>query len=120
MRYLFILLLFNVLSFAQQPDWVKDPSLHGKYVGAVGCAKEMQNKKLQEKIAILRAKGAISREIDVSIYSSIHMKQTLDNNISSEDFGFESNQNSLTTFTIKVMDSYFDKKKNLCVWVVKK
>jgi len=120
MRYFLLLLCIQTLSLAAQPEWLLDPSLKGKYVGAIGCAKEMKNVKLQEKMAILRAKGAISQEIETSVDSSVHLEQKEMNDEFSDDFGFETGQVSQTTFTIETKDKYIDENKNLCVWVIKK
>jgi len=118
-HYILTLALLTQLS-ALEPDWMIDPSMHGKYVGAIGCAKDIGNIVTQEKIALLRAKGSISQEIETRVEDKSHHESTLDNDIFEEEFSFESEQTSSTTFETKQMATYTDENKLLCVWIIKK
>lgn len=118
-NYALLGLLLTQLN-AQEPLWLTDPSMHGKYVGAIGCATDIGNVATQEKIALLRAKGSISQEIETDVEDKSHHESTLDNDDFEEDFDFTSEQKSSTTFDIKKMATYINKDKLLCVWIIKK
>jgi hypothetical protein len=120
MRYYLLALGLISQLHATEPAWLIDPSLHGKYVGAIGCAKKMADVNRQEKIALLRAKGSISQEIETEVEDTAHHETTVDDDIFEEEFNFESKQNSSTTFEIKQMATYHYKNGMLCVWVIKK
>ena len=117
--YLLIVVLFMQLN-ANEPKWIIDPSMGGKYVGAIGCAKDINNTTHQERIAYLRAKGSISQEIQTKVEDTIHHKSTLEDDIFEEEFSFESKQTSCTTFEIKKMATFLYKNGLLCVWIIKK
>ena len=108
------------LEAKEMPSWMNDPSLNGKYIGAIGCAKESKNEKVQSKIALLRAKGAISQEIETEVEDKAHLESMMDGEDFDEEFSFQSTQSSAASFEIIEMDRYRDKHKNLCIWVVKK
>jgi hypothetical protein len=116
---LLTLLLLSQLN-AKEPAWINDPTMGGKYIGAIGCAKDINNSVRQEKIALLRAKGSISQYIETDIEDKSHHESTLDNDIFEEEFSFESEQKSSTTFETKQMATYLNQDKLLCVWIVKK
>ncbi|SFV58777.1 hypothetical protein MNB_SM-7-1386 [hydrothermal vent metagenome] len=120
MRSLMVLAFFSIMLFAKEPVWIKDPTINGRYIGAIGCAKDINNTKLQEKMALLRAKGAISQQIQTEVKDTIEKNTTVDGDIFSEEFGFHTDQKSATTFSIQKMDSYRYSDGLLCVWVVKK
>ena len=94
--------------------------MSGKYVGAIGCAKDINNTTNQENIAYLRAKGSISQEIQTNVEDTIHHESTLEDDIFEEEFSFESKQTSSTTFETKKMATFLYKNGLLCVWIVKK
>jgi len=117
--FTFTLLILTQLN-ASEPLWILDPSMHGKYIGAIGCSPDINNSVRQESIALLRAKGSISQEIDTDIKDSMHKESTLENDIFEEEFSFESEQKSSTTFEIKKMATYLYENGLLCIWIVKK
>ena len=119
-KILFIIVCVFSNLFAKVPYWMDDPSSNGKFIGSIGCASKQKNENLQEKIAILRAKSAISKQINISVESQIKSKKWLDDDLLKEDFTFESNQSSVTSFEIKIMDRYIDSNNTLCIWVIKK
>ena len=120
MRYLLPLLSLLTLASANEPQWMLDPSMKGKYIGAIGCAKDINNSSQQKKIALLRAKGSISQEIETKVEDKMHHESTLEDDIFEEEFSFESKQKSSTTFETKQMDTYLYENGLLCVWIVKK
>jgi len=61
MRVVMLIIALIVQLNSDEPQWMKDPSMGGKYVGAIGCAQDINNSTQQEKMAILRAKGSISQ-----------------------------------------------------------
>jgi len=120
MKLIFIFLLLLTYLDAKVPMWISNPSLNGKYIGAVGCSKDLNNTSLQEKVAILRAKGLISQEIDIKINVKIKSVHTNEDDVFNEEFDIESEQKSNTFFEIKKMAQYIYKDGKLCVWLVKK
>lgn len=115
----FIISFISYLS-AAQPAWLLDPSIGGKFTGAIGCAKVQKREGVQEKMAFLRAKGAISQQIAATVEDKTHMESNLEDDNFDEEFSFESKQTSSSTFEIKKMATYTNADKLLCVWVVKK
>jgi len=116
---LLTILLANSV-WSNEPLWIMDPSMSGEYVGAIGCAKDMNNTARQEKIALLRAKGSISQEIETRVEDKMHHESTLEDDIFEEEFSFESQQKSNTTFETKKMATYLYKNGLLCIWIIKK
>lgn len=120
MRLVLLSLVLVSSMYANEPLWIMDPSMSGKYIGAIGCAKDINNTSRQEKIALLRAKGSISQELDTRVEDKMHHESTLEDDIFEEEFSFESKQTSATTFETKKMATYLYKNGLLCVWVIKK
>ena len=117
--YILMLSLFAQI-YAGEPAWIFDPSMGGKYVGAIGCSVDINNSVRQEKIAKLRAKGSISQEIETNVDDTMHKESTFEDDIFEEEFSFESKQKSATTFETKQMATYLYDNGLLCVWIVKK
>jgi len=120
MRLVLLTTLLLSLTWANEPLWIMDPSMSGKYVGAIGCAKDMNNTSRQEKIALLRAKGSISQEIETRVEDRMHKDSTFEDDIFEEEFSFVSKQTSSTTFETKKMATYLYKNGLLCIWIIKK
>lgn len=120
MRIFFIGTLIVSTILASEPQWIKDPSVDGKYIGSIGCVKEQKSFKLQKKVALLRAKGALSQQIETSIEYRAHGESSFDGDEFVEEFSFEISDNSTTSFEIKKMDTYIYDDKSLCIWIIKK
>ena len=120
MKFLISLIVIISLDAKEVPLWIKDPSLNGQYIGAIGCTKELKNKELEIKIAFLRAKGSIAHEIVTEVEDSGHMESIIKNEDFDEEFSFESKQSSVSSFEVVEMSRYRDENQNLCIWVIKK
>ena len=120
MKYVFIpLTLLSTFALCDTPAWVLDPSMDGKYIGAIGCAKPQKNPQLQKKMALLEAKGAISEELHVSVEDTVQGSTKNEDDMFENEFEFETSQTSFSSFAVKEMDSYTDENNNLCIWIIK-
>ena len=118
-QFITTLLLLSSL-MATEPSWIKDPSQNGKYIGSIGCAKKSQSLATQEKIALLRAKGAISQQIDTDINDNLHIDSILIDDTLEESYDSFSTQESTTSFETEYKDRYIYSDKFMCVWIIKK
>lgn len=115
---LFIFILVAVPLFAQDPYWLYDPTMNGKYVGAIGCAKDINNTTLQKNKAILQAKGSLSQTINTQITDEQSRSITVSDELFEEEFNVKTTQTTSSTFTVKKMADYYNN-GTYCVWLIK-
>jgi len=98
------------------PSWIMDPSLNGKYIGAIGVAKLVNGDKVrQEKIALIKAKSALSHAYRLRIISTTHIEKNSTGYSSHQSDAILKSNNLLLP---KILERYIDEKDVLYIWIV--
>ena len=105
-------------STTQFPSWVYHPNTQG-VVGAVGSAKKQANAELQKRIALTKAKAALSESIKLSVESEILLTQKSSNHMYERDIQTSSKQTSSNLIKNAVIkDQFIDDEGTLYIWLV--
>jgi len=110
----FVFLSFFVVLYAK-PIWIDDPSMGGKYVGAVGYAQKKVNFKIQERKAFMQAQASLSHMQNLTITDTSVI--TIDE-FGDENADFSAEISSDTIILSKEKDRYIDEDGSLYIWLI--
>lgn len=97
------------------PQWVLTPNIDG-YVGGVGITKVISNKRKQEKLVVMSAKAALTKNIKVKIDSELVKKA--DNKGEKDVTSIKKLSSSQMLGNLKKKASWIDKNNNYYIWMV--
>ena len=100
------------------PHWIGNPNQSVRY-GTIGISSKHKTKKLQRKLALIKARASLSEMIKVNVSSEVELKEKSSSEGYQSSISSSSKQSSSNMIQkAYIKDEFIDSNGNLYIWLV--